>query len=104
MILKLPPHRPKGISHGDIRVFMGMPFTMFMLRDELRPRGSYLDTDFINTSLMQMFVGKLDDYMAVNHVMAEFLKAMHLVPNARLNGSRGFNSSPCGLNWQRHCL
>jgi len=59
-----------------------------------------LDTDFINTPLMDMFVGKLDDYVAVHCVMAEFLKAMRLVPNARLKGSRGFNSSPGNLNWQ----
>jgi len=39
VILKLPPHGPKCIPHGDIGILMGMPFTMFMLRDELRPGG-----------------------------------------------------------------
>ncbi len=76
MVFKLPAHGPKCITHGDIGIFMGMPFMMFMLRDELAPRDSYLDTNFINTPLMAMFVGQLDDHAAVNDLGDEFLEAL----------------------------
>ena len=104
IILKLPLHRTKGIAYGDVRVFMGYVIHDFMLRDELGSRGSYLDTDFIDTSLMAMFVRKFDDHPAVNYLGAEFFKALRRLPYTGFKSGRRLDTSPSDLNWQRHFL
>jgi hypothetical protein len=102
IVFKLPLHRTKGITYGDIRVFMGMSFTMFTLRDHLGSRGSNLNVDFIDTSLTAVFVRKLDDHPAVNYLRAEFLEALRQLPYAGFKSGRRLDTSPSDLSWQRH--
>jgi len=102
IVLKLPLHRTKSITYGDIRVFMSMLFTMFTLRGELGSRGAYLDTDFIDTPLVAVFVGKVDNHPAVNYLGAEFLKTLRQLPYAGFKSDRRLDTSPSDLSWQRH--
>ncbi len=104
IVLKLPLHCAKGISDGDIRVFMSMLPTMFTLRDELSPGDGYLNVDFINMPLTTMFVRKLDHHPAVSHLGAESLETLRRLPDTGFKCGRRLHTSPSDLNWQRHLL
>ena len=80
IVFKLPLHRTKGITDGDIRIFMSVSFTMRTLRDEMGSRRGYLDANSINMTLATVFVRKFDDHPTVNDVGAEFLKALRQLP------------------------
>jgi hypothetical protein len=98
IVLKLPPHRAKGITYSNIGVFMGMPLAMLPTRDNLAPRRTYLDVDLIGGSVMTMLVRPLDDHAAVNYIGAELLEALSQLPYTRFKSRRRLGISPSDLN------
>ncbi len=83
VILELPPHRLKRVTHGDVRIFMRMPFGVLMLRDEMGTRGRDLDANLVDTPLMAVFVRKRDDHVAMNDFGVELGQALRELPDAR---------------------
>jgi hypothetical protein len=81
-ILELPPHRLKGVTHGGVRVLMGMPFGVLVLRDEVGARGGDLDTNLVDTPLMAVFVWKRDDHVTVNDAGVDLGQALRKLPDA----------------------
>jgi len=102
MVFQLPPRRAKCITCRNIRVFVGMPFTMFMLCNDLGSRRRYLDADLIDMALTAMFVRKLDDHLAMHYLGTKFFEALRQHPYAPFKSGRRLDTSPGELNWERH--
>ena len=94
VILELPAHRLKRVTHGDVRIFMRMPFGMLMLRDEMGTRGRDLDANLVDTPLMAVFVWKRNHHLAMNDVSAELGQALRQLPDACAQNRRRLDISP----------
>jgi hypothetical protein len=98
IVLKMVLHRTKGITDGDIRVFMSLSIMIFMIRDQLGSRGSYLDAYFVDTSVTTALVRNFDDYPTGNYVGAESLEPLGQLLYTGFKSSRGPDTSPRGLS------
>lgn len=98
VILELPPHRLKCVTHCNIRILMGMALGMLMLGDEMSARTRDLDAHLIDAPLKAVFVWQRDDHMTLDDMGVKFEQALRKLPDARAESGRRLDIPPSDAN------